>query len=229
MSNKSQLLDPIGTAFKLILLNFEPDNTRLTINNHAVELELPDATQSIVRWWYGESREDICYLTNTIVRFIEFYLEDDKKQIVDTEVKTENSLAGFFNKDDTEKKKNLKLMAKYICSGLEKLESVYKLDNATLAMTYFRVLLSMAIDGNYNSQLLPHCIKDHQQNNFLNIDKLKEIWSDSKIDHICKLFTNLFDAKKKDENDISDFYLKGIKEMLEKNDNKFRELVNTIK
>ena len=79
MSTKSQLLDPIGTAFKLILLNFEPDNTRLTITDHVVELELPDATQSIVRWWYKESREDICVLTNTIVRFIEFYLEDSQK------------------------------------------------------------------------------------------------------------------------------------------------------
>ena len=227
MSTKSQLLDPIGTAFKLILLNFEPDNTRLTITDHVVELELPDATQSIVRWWYKESREDICVLTNTIVRFIEFYLEDSQKP--EEKDKMENSFSGLFDKNDNEKRKNLKLMAKYICSGLEKLESIYKLDNATLSLTYFRVLLNMAIAGTYTSSLLPHCVKNYQQNNFLNIDKLKEIWSDTKIDHICKLFTNLFDAKKKDEGDISNFYLKGIKEMLEKNDNKFRELVNTIK
>ena len=81
MSNKSQLLDPIGTAFKLILLNFEPVNTRLTINNHVVELEPPDVSQSLIRWWRGESREDICYLTHTIVRFIDFYLEESPKKI----------------------------------------------------------------------------------------------------------------------------------------------------
>ena len=111
MTSKSQLLDPIGTAFKLILLNFEPNNTRLTINNHAVELELPDAAQSIIRWWYGESREDICYLTNTIVRFIEFYMEDEKKQEIvenNNPEKMTSSFSGLFDKNDTEKKQNLK-------------------------------------------------------------------------------------------------------------------------
>ena len=252
MSNKSQLLDPIGTAFKLILLNIEPENTRLTINDHVVQLELPDMTQSFVRWWRGESREDICYLTNTIIRFIDFYLEDEYKKNTELSVsesaklsdelkknieiensqsdkKMENSFSELFQKDEKEKKQNLKLMAKYICSGLEKLEKIYKLDNATLSLTYFRVLLTMAIDGKYNDNLLPHCIKDQKQNNIINIEKLKEIWSGTKISHICDLFTKLFDSMKNGDYEFTEFYSKGIKEMLDKNDSKFREIVNTIK
>ncbi len=222
MSNKSQLLDPIGTAFKLILLNFEPENTRLTINDHVVELEPPDATQFIIRWWRGESRSDICYLTNTIIRFIEFYIETEDK-------KMGNSFSELFDRDELEKKKKLKLMANYICLGLEKLEKIYKLDNATLSLTYFRVLLTMAIEGHYSDEMIPHCIKDLQQNNIINIDKLKEIWSGTKISHICDLFTKLFDSVDKKESEFTDFYSRGIKDMLDKNDQKFREIVNTIK
>jgi hypothetical protein len=147
MSNKSRLLDPIGTAFKIILLNFEPENTRITIKEHVLELEPPDITQFITRWWYGESREDICCLTNTIVRFIEFYISDNVEDM-------ENSFNDVLNGHEIGKR-NIKEMAVHICSGLEKLEYIYKLDNAALSLAYYRLLLKLAIDGKYSNDYLP--------------------------------------------------------------------------
>ena len=223
MTTKSRLLDPIGTAFKLILLNFEPNNTRITIHNHVLELEPPDVTQFITRWWYGESREDICCLTNTIIRFIEFYIDDHK-----TIDEMENSFTGVFNGQENGKK-NIKNMAKYICDGLEKLEHIYKLDNAALSLAYYRLLLKLAIDGKYNNEFLPICMKDKQNHNFINSDKLREIWDESKLNHICELFKNVIESKNKNNMEIYNFYLRGIKEILETNDNKFRDIINIIK
>jgi hypothetical protein len=221
MSNKSRLLDPIGTAFKLILLNFEPENTRITIKEHVLELEPPDITQFITRWWYGESRDDICCLTNTIVRFIEFYISEDNLENM------ENSFSEVFNHHEMGKK-NIKLMAHHICSGLEKLENIYKFDNAALTLTYYRVLLKLAIGGKYTNDFLPLCMKDTQNYNFINSDKLREIWDDTQLDHICDLFNKLFETKTKNNYDICNFYLRGIKEILQNNDIKFREMISGI-
>jgi hypothetical protein len=223
MTTKSRLLDPIGTAFKIILLNFEPENTRITINDHVLELEPPDITQFITRWWYGESREDICCLTNTVVRFIEFYIDESSGQ---NEI--ENSFAGVFNGHDTGKK-NIKQMAKYICDGLEKLEQIYKMDNAALTLAYYRLLLKLAIDGKYNNDFLPIFMKEKQNYDFINSDKLREIWDESKLDHICDLYYKLLESHKKQHFDICNFYLRGIKEILQNNDIQFRNMINGIK
>jgi hypothetical protein len=220
MSVKSRLLDPIGTAFKIILLNFEPENTRITIHDHVLELEPPDITQFISRWWYGESREDICCLTNTIVRFIEFYIDDTP-----TNIDMENSFTGVFNGSN---KNNIKKMANYICTGLEKLEKIYKIDNAALTLAYYRLLLKLSIDGKYNSEYLPIFIKEKQNFNFINSEKLREIWDETKLEHICDLYHNLFESHKKQNNDICNFYLRGIKEILHANDIHFRTIINGI-
>jgi len=220
MSTKSRLLDPIGTAFKIILLNFEPENTRITIHDHVLELEPPDITQFITRWWYGESREDICCLTNTIIRFIEFYIDETNGQL-----EMENSFTGVFNGNS---KNNIKKMANYICTGLEKLEKIYKMDNAALTLAYYRLLLKLSIEGKYNNEFLPIFMKEKQNFDFINSEKLREIWDESKLEHICDLYHNLLESYKKQNNDRCNFYLRGIKEILHNNDIHFRTMINGL-
>ena len=213
MATKTRLLDPIGTAFKLILLNFEPENTRITIQDHVLILEPPDITQFITRWWYGESREDICYLSQTIIRFIEFYMETEESPI-----NLENSFA-LFNGN----KKNIKGMVKYICSGLEKLEYIYKKDNAALTLAYYRLLINLAINGSFNDSMLPVHMKDKQNQDFINSDKLREIWDDMTLNKLCDLFKCVISSG---DNKYNNIYLRGIREILADNDKKFRDLIN---
>src|ERR1700744_1120013 len=95
MASKKQLLDPIGTVCRLISLNFEPDKTKISISNHAIEIQLPDKQQWFQRWMKGDDRDNISDFYHVIVRVIEWYvipLHDiviNKKPIIKSEKNVE--------------------------------------------------------------------------------------------------------------------------------------------
>lgn len=74
MTSKNQLLDPMGTLCRLILLNFEPISTKVSINNHTVQIQTPFNGQWFVRRFTGDGVSNIYVLFQVFQRVIEWYI-----------------------------------------------------------------------------------------------------------------------------------------------------------
>lgn len=217
--SKMQLLDPIGVGCKLILLQFSEPYTRLRIRDHVLELVHPDYGESLLwRRWNGDSREDMCLLFASIVRFVELYLIDKQKyeEMVDDDETNPN-----YSLDCAE---HLKKLACYMITGIPHLEEVYGLSCAGLTLQYYINILSDGIEGTYSRKKLPRYAQDVTNQNLIQPDKLKGIWKSEDIRRITDLFDNCFATR--DTNKIMlDGYITSIKSILSAKDLEFRRIV----
>lgn len=245
MASKRQLLCPIASACRLILLNFRPEKTKIKIVNNAIELVEPTPTQGFFRWWESDSRNDMCALYPMIVRFIELYLCPAPKEVANKKMSPKSDIFGRGSDDDimcgfddepkvtnqhatvnASTQVHLKQMAKYLCKGLSLLQKTYNYDNAVFTLQYYIGLIESAIDGTYDKSKLPAHIRDDQRS-FLDQEKVRELWNDDKIEKICDLFIKSFDAKEKEQYILVDAYHKAILIILKKNDEMFRTIAES--
>lgn len=167
MFKKHQLLDPIETISKLILLNFHPDGTKISFNNNRLNLIPPCKTQGIERFYSGDSRNNVCILGNAINNFVKLY-------VIPSEVNT-----NLYEK--------LNLLGKFACMGLKKLQNTYFLlndesyDNCTYTIQYFIYVIT--------NKIIPNI----KNNNLFDEEKLKILWDYDDIDQIYRQFVNCFD------------------------------------
>ena len=68
-----QLLEPLSIIIKLAIINFKDESTKIAINNNKLYIQSPVFYQGIVRYLYGNNREDICFLLKPILRSIEIH------------------------------------------------------------------------------------------------------------------------------------------------------------
>jgi hypothetical protein len=206
MTTKRQFLDPIGAGCRLILLYFAESGTKIRINNHTIELVPISLAESLVwRKLYGDSRDDMHVLFPLIVRFIELYLIDKKK-----DEKCYNAL---------------KKLAEYITYGFSALEKTYGYDNATLTCKFYSNLLKAGINETYTADMLPEELKDLTEHNLLDATKIKSLWSDNDIIILSDFFEKCIEAyKNKDMRAVSG-YKAAIIELLNKADEEFRTIV----
>lgn len=176
MSKKHQLLDPLCTIVRLILLNFNPDGTKIHIQNNRIFLDPPRKIQSVERFLYGDSRQDICILGTVINNFIIYYLEQYK------------------NSDIYEK---LCILTKYTCFGLKKLQKTYYelnnkiYDNCIYTIQYFITLLQNVLNNiEYDNKYL---LVSFESTNLLDDNKMKTMWAIDDIDELYKQFVKCFD------------------------------------
>ncbi len=73
--NEIQLLDPVSTVFRLCLLKFKSDGTKISIKNHTISYHDPTFFQGIQRWISGDERNDLYKLYGPLRVFIEWYKE----------------------------------------------------------------------------------------------------------------------------------------------------------
>lgn len=178
MSKKQQLLDPLCTIVRLILLNFNPDGTKIHIQNNRIFLDPPRKIQSVERFLYGDSRQDICILGNVINNFIIYYLEQYK------------------NHEIYEK---ICLLTKYTCLGLKKLQKTYYdlnskvFDNCIYTIQYYIILLQNVLNNiEYDSRYI---LVTSESTNLLDDNKMKTIWGVDDIDELYKQFIKCFDSE----------------------------------
>lgn len=70
-------LDSLYTVIKIGLLSFYPENTKLSIHNNEIYLQEPYASQSIVRYYFSDSKNDLHNLKDPIRDACSRYLNKD--------------------------------------------------------------------------------------------------------------------------------------------------------
>lgn len=200
--DKQQILETITTVSKLISLSFKPVGTKISIRDHKLILCDTNKTdtyftipfsQQIDRIFNKDSREDIYVLNHVIVNFIQWYL---------IPYKSNNSPIY----------KDLLEMTKYLCVGLKRLQLTYKKGNVVGTLQYYINVLTAVIEDKFCSTMLyiyeddsPQDTiekgesKDNEEDEneleystFLDIEKIKNFWSDKEIHQIFEQFNKCF-------------------------------------
>ena len=243
---KNQLLDPIGTLCRLILLNFEPKFTKVTINNHTIQIQTPFNGQWIYRRLTGDGVSNIFVLFQVFHRVIEWYIiplynkkhkKEDKKEDKRNKTKQEDKQL-YLEVDDGDVNLFWDCMTRlceYVCLALSKLQYTYESDNqlAVIALQYYINMLRDSLIGRYDYKKLPVCILENKVDNFLDYDKIKSLWDCKKVEEICHLFDLSFrtenDPLNKEivKNKKIESYLTAIDKLLSISDDSFRELIQS--
>jgi hypothetical protein len=67
------ILEPLQAILQIALLAFYPVGTKVTIQNNALILQPPAYSQSMLRWYNNDTKEDLYFLFNVFTRFKKFY------------------------------------------------------------------------------------------------------------------------------------------------------------
>ena len=67
------ILEPLQAILQIALLSFYPVGTKLTIQNNILTLQPPAYSQSMLRWYNNDTKEDLYFLFNVFHRFKKFY------------------------------------------------------------------------------------------------------------------------------------------------------------
>jgi len=74
-------LDSFYTIIKIALLNFYPENTKISIHNNEIFLQEPDILQPLVRYYFKDSKNDLHNLKDPIKNACLKYLNPNTKII----------------------------------------------------------------------------------------------------------------------------------------------------
>jgi hypothetical protein len=67
------ILEPLQAILQIALLSFYPVGTKLTIQHNILTLQPPAYSQSMLRWYNNDTKEDLYFLFNVFHRFKKFY------------------------------------------------------------------------------------------------------------------------------------------------------------
>tara|TARA_B110000211_G_scaffold234955_2_gene307768 strand:+ start:3227 stop:3919 length:693 start_codon:yes stop_codon:yes gene_type:complete len=76
-----QLLEPLSIIIKLAVISYKKVHTKIAVSNNRLFIQNPNAYQGVIRYMYGNNREDICFLLKPILRTIELYAPRDDPQL----------------------------------------------------------------------------------------------------------------------------------------------------
>jgi hypothetical protein len=76
MSNhgKHNPLDPLNVICKFAILSFCDIGSKTAIRNNIIKIHTPESSQSFIRWWYADGREDFPLIFRSFIRLIKWYL-----------------------------------------------------------------------------------------------------------------------------------------------------------
>ena len=87
-NNENQVLDPLCAIIRLGLLKFKPAGTKLSISDNKITYNDPTIFQPAIRYYYGDSRNNMHNLFNPIQKIILWYnIKDDKIKYILTNAK----------------------------------------------------------------------------------------------------------------------------------------------
>ena len=70
---QDMILEPLQVMIQLSLVSFCPVGTKVSICNNILHIQKPTISQGVVRWWYGDNKDDLYYLFHAIRRYYLWY------------------------------------------------------------------------------------------------------------------------------------------------------------
>ena len=59
---QDMILEPLQVMIQLSLVSHCPLGTKVSISNNILHIQKPTVSQGIVRWWFGDNKDDLYYL-----------------------------------------------------------------------------------------------------------------------------------------------------------------------
>ena len=190
-ASRLQLLEPLSVSINLAIVSFKENNTKIAVNDNNMFIQSPYFYQGIVRYLYGNNREDVCFLLKPIMRSLELY--------------------------DPNKNPKIKYIFTKACLGLSKLKKCYNNTSSTVchSLDLYISIITSYLDNN------PIIVESYQESKNtgelnlsvstkVNIEKIfKDIWTDDDIELLYSMFKTV-DANK----EISTTYIKSITNLI---------------
>ena len=156
MSNRNLILEPFCCILRIILLEYKPDGTKISIQNNSILYNDPSIYQGVMRTIYGDNREDIHNLYAPILKGFEWFSITDSK------------INRFF--------------FERLISGLEKLNKAYN-ENTIIhhSISHYITMVRDLIDINDLSKY-----KNNDKKESPLIEELKNIWDNDELYIIYK-------------------------------------------
>ena len=186
-----QLLEPLSVIINLAIVSFKEEKTKIAVNNNTMFIQRPTFYQGIVRYLYGNNREDVCFLLKPIMRSLELYdpSDDDKIEYI-------------FRK---------------ACKGLSKLKKCYNNNSSTVchSLDLYISIINAHLDGT------PIEVESYQEskntqelnlsiNTTVNIEKIfQDIWVKTDIELLYSMFKTA-----ENNAEISSTYIKSINNLV---------------
>lgn len=200
------ILEPLQAMIQISFLGFYPIGSKLNIHNNLLYIQAAGWTQPLSRAYYNDSKDDLFYLFNAVVRFNKFY-----KNIPEIQ---NNSL---FN-----------LLKKLSIKGIDNLIITYnQVDNPALLHTLrmYKMFLESDLNSN-NIDENSNAIVQSSSNNLIVNSNINNINSSfisytKDIDNVFVNITKLYSIQ--DYNIIYNTLV-----LLEKNPQNYNEYINGI-
>ena len=126
---QDMILEPLQVMIQLSLVSHCPLGTKVSISNNILHIQKPTISQGMVRWWYGDNKDDLYYLFHAIRRFYLWYKTDGNNPknayILKSAIKGIDSLINTY--------KNTKLAT--ITTTLQMYKNILDLENQELFKT----------------------------------------------------------------------------------------------
>jgi len=235
MTFKKQLLDPIGTICRMIALNFNEKNTKISIQDHVLKIQKPTGVQFIIRLYNGDGKENVSELYYSIIRVVQWYLVPNPNNKINNEyheVEDEHEHIVLSNAEEISRSAEFKNMIEYLCMALKRLQQTYQTGNVIFAIQFFINLLQKGVKGEYDENDLPLSVLSENENDtLLDYEKIKNLWDLKRIKRICELYDACFAVQNDAETDditreaIIDGYLRSINAILDITDVEFQKLI----
>uniref|UniRef100_A0A6C0J922 Uncharacterized protein n=1 Tax=viral metagenome TaxID=1070528 RepID=A0A6C0J922_9ZZZZ len=157
---KNYVLDPLTCIVRCAILSFKPIGTKLSINQNKITFIDPNILQGVIRWSYGDKREDLHNIYKPIIKSTKWYKVDNPDIL------------------------NIFILAK---KGLEKLKQSYEENSIiTHSLSLYINILDLYINSknndinSKNNDINSKNNLDDEEDNKIYSD-LKLLWSDSQI------------------------------------------------
>ena len=184
---QNQVLEPFSTLLKLAIISYKIDGTKIAVCNNNLYIQEPGVSQGIIRYAYGNNREEIHHLLKPLMRCIDLYPVNYSFNNINSTSETNNS------------SHELILIYKQAIEGLKKLKVSYNNDSSNVCCTidlYIQILQqtlksqSVHVHSYESSQNLDNLTLS--TNTKLNLEKIFDgIWSENDISLVSSMFTSV--------------------------------------
>lgn len=125
----SQILDPMTTIFRLSLLNYKIDGTKISIDSNHIISQEPGILQSFTRYYNGDHRTDLHKLNNPIKKSLEWYSASSDK--------------------------NYSFIFEIACKGMQKLQKQYAIGLVKVSLDHYITLIKNTLTSEkLNDQII---------------------------------------------------------------------------